>query len=76
MRAGCKRVLVVTGPRGKADGEAVMRALPQELVAGIYAKAAMHTPVEVTSDALQYASRLSADCAVSPQHRSSAFRKF
>lgn len=62
---GCKRAIIVTGPRGKSDGEAIMQALPQELVAGIYAKATMHTPEDVTADALKYANDVSADCAVS-----------
>jgi hypothetical protein len=42
-----------------------MQALPQELVAGIYAEATMHTPEDVTADALKYANKVSADCAVS-----------
>jgi maleylacetate reductase len=54
----------VTGPRGKSDGQAVLDALPQEIVAGIYSNATMHTPEEVTADALKYANEVSADCAV------------
>lgn len=42
-----------------------MQALPQELVAGIYSNATMHTPEDVTADAMKYANEVSADCAVS-----------
>lgn len=45
-----------------------------DLNVGIYSKAAMHTPLEVTLDALAQAKALDADCCVRPAALLSACR--
>lgn len=48
---GVRRPLVLTTPPQAGEGEALIGRL--ENAAGLYTKAAMHTPVEVTEDALR-----------------------
>jgi alcohol dehydrogenase class IV len=62
-RLGARRVVVITTPNQKADGEALAASLGS-LAAGLYANATMHTPVEVTEDALAEVARAGADCLV------------
>ncbi|GAA6045945.1 hypothetical protein NBRC10513_005346 [Rhodotorula toruloides] len=62
-RLGCSRALVLTTPQQVAAGEQVQADLG-DLNVGIYSKAAMHTPLEVTLDALAQAKALDADCCV------------
>jgi alcohol dehydrogenase class IV len=62
-RLGAKRVLLITTPNQKADG-AALAAMLGDIAAGLYAKATMHTPVEVTEDALAEVRRIGADCLV------------
>ncbi|BGP06686.1 Maleylacetate reductase [Rhodotorula toruloides] len=62
-RLGCSRALVLTTPQQVAAGEQVQADLG-DLNVGIYSKAAMHTPLEVTLDALAQAKALGADCCV------------
>jgi maleylacetate reductase len=62
-RLGAKRVFVITTPNQKADGEALAASLVS-LVAALYSNATMHTPVEVTEDALAEVRRVGADCLV------------
>lgn len=59
-RLGMERVLVLSGPRQKAEAEALAELLGPR-AAGIFAGAAMHTPVEVTEKALAVASGAEAD---------------
>ena len=51
-RLGLKRVLVVATPQQAADAEALAARLGARS-AGTYSKAAMHTPVTVTEDAMR-----------------------
>ena len=60
---GCSRALVLSTPN---QAEEARRAadLLGSLAAGTYTRAAMHTPVEVTEDALGEVARTGADCTV------------
>jgi len=60
---GAKRALVLSTP-AQCDTALETAADLGELAAGIFAKALMHAPVEVTRDALLYAVDLKADCLV------------
>jgi maleylacetate reductase len=62
-RLAAKRVFVVTTPAQKTDGEALAKSLGDRFGA-LYSNATMHTPVEVTDDALAVAERAGADCLV------------
>ena len=59
-RLGLERVLVISTPEQTAQAEMAAAALGGRL-AGIFAGAAMHTPVEVTQEALAVAGGLGAD---------------
>ena len=63
-RLGRSRVLVVSGS-GTADAAARAARILGPLLAGHFAGAAMHTPVEVTGRALEQLRSLEADCLVS-----------
>ncbi len=60
---GCERALVLTTPQQSNTALDIAASLNGH-VAGIYAKAAMHTPVAVTEDALAHAREVNADCYV------------
>ncbi|WP_028627154.1 maleylacetate reductase [Metapseudomonas resinovorans] len=60
---GCSRALVLTTPHQRASGEALVAKLG-ELAVGLYDNATMHTPVEVTRDALGVVKSSGADCVV------------
>ncbi|MSP98472.1 MAG: maleylacetate reductase [Betaproteobacteria bacterium] len=63
-RLGAKRALVLSTP-GRGD---CVRKVAQSLgarLAGIYAKAAMHVPLEIAEDARRVAKDLGADCCIS-----------
>jgi maleylacetate reductase len=60
---GCNRALILTTPEQRASGEAIA-ALLGPAAAGIFAGARMHTPVEVTNEALLAAREAGADCVV------------
>lgn len=62
-RLGAKRVLVITTPQQRAEGERLAGEL-EAFGASLYAKAAMHTPVEVTDDALALVREGGVDCLV------------
>ena len=64
-RLGCRRALVLTTPgqRAAAEAQAVSESLGS-LAAGIFAGAAMHTPVEGTERALEVLRGRAADCVV------------
>jgi maleylacetate reductase len=62
-RLGAKRAFLITTPHQKADGEALAASLGAA-VAALYSNATMHTPVEVTEDALAKLRRVDADCLV------------
>jgi maleylacetate reductase len=60
---GCSRALILSTPHQKAEAERLAASLG-DLVAGVYANATMHTPVEVTEDALASFRETGADCTV------------
>ena len=62
-RLGARRAFVITTPHQKADGEALGVSLGSSFAA-LYSNATMHTPVEVTDDALAAAKAAGADCLV------------
>jgi maleylacetate reductase len=63
-RLGGKRALVLTTPKQEEHGAKLGAALGP-LYAGIFAGATMHTPVEVTEQALAAMKACEADCVVS-----------
>lgn len=62
-RLGCSRALVLSTPP-QADGAMIMAASLNGKAAGVFTKAAMHTPVEVTAEAVAHAKAIAADCIV------------
>ena len=62
-RLGSKRVFVITTPNQKADGEALAASLGGSFAA-LFSNATMHTPVEVTENALADVQCVRADCLV------------
>lgn len=62
-RLSAKRVLVITTPQQRAEGERLVEKLGA-FGASLYAKATMHTPVDVTEDALALVRKRGVDCLV------------
>lgn len=62
-RLGCRRALVLSTPEQRETAESVARQLGP-LAVGAFHGAAMHTPVEVTEEALRVLERCGADCTV------------
>ncbi len=62
-RLGCSRALVLSTPP-QADSAMDMAAKLNGRAAGVYTKATMHTPVDVTADAIAHAKAIDADCLV------------
>ena len=60
---GVNSALVLSTSRQRADAEALARTLGSA-AAGVFAEAAMHTPVEVTERALSVFNECGADCVV------------
>lgn len=60
---GCSRALILTTPFQRESGEALVAQLG-DLAVGLYDNATMHTPVEVTQDALRVVESTKADCVV------------
>ena len=60
---GCSRALILSTPHQKTEAEKLAASLG-DLAAGVYANATMHTPVEVTEDALAAFRESGADCTV------------
>ncbi|MEM1047699.1 MAG: maleylacetate reductase [Pseudomonadota bacterium] len=60
---GCKSALVLSTPNQESQARQLLDQLGP-LGAGLYAKAAMHTPVDVTEDALQVFAGCRADCTL------------
>ncbi|KAK7031692.1 iron-containing alcohol dehydrogenase [Favolaschia claudopus] len=60
---GCSKALVLTGPSQAATGEALRADLGNAAV-GLYSNARMHTPVNVTEEAVELARTLGAGCVV------------
>ncbi|WP_313608265.1 maleylacetate reductase, partial [Rhizobium sp.] len=63
-RLGLSLVLVLSTPHQKGDAEALAARLGP-LAAGVFSNAAMHTPVEVTKNAVDVYRAAGADCVVS-----------
>ncbi|KAJ6618871.1 iron-containing alcohol dehydrogenase [Mycena sp. CBHHK59/15] len=63
QRLGCSNALVLTASFHAKDGE-TLRASLGALAVGIYANATMHTPTNVTEEAVELANTLGADCLV------------
>lgn len=61
---GCRRALILSTAFQKRDAEALAKSLGRVAV-GVFAEAAMHTPVAVTERALATYEDLAADCVVS-----------
>lgn len=62
-RLGCTRALVLSTPP-QADSAMDMAASLNGKAAGVFTKAAMHTPVNVTAEAIAHAQSVQADCLV------------
>ncbi|CAN7658042.1 maleylacetate reductase [Pararhizobium sp. LjRoot238] len=63
-RLGRGRALVLSTPHQKNDAQALASALG-ELAVGVFSGAVMHTPVDVTTEALSMFNGSGADCVVS-----------
>jgi alcohol dehydrogenase class IV len=64
IRLGCSRALVLSTPQQAESAAALARNLGDHC-AGTYTKAAMHTPIEITTEAVQVAEATEADCVIS-----------
>ena len=62
-RLGCSRALILSTPQQKAEAERLVGQIGS-LAAGLYANATMHTPVDVTEQALAVAKQCGADVTV------------
>lgn len=62
-RLGARRALVLSTPEQSASAERVA-ALLGDRAAGVFARAAMHVPIETAREARAEAARVGADCAV------------
>jgi maleylacetate reductase len=60
---GARRALVLSTPEQAGDAELVVQWLGK-YVAGVFARAVMHVPIETAREARAEAQRLGADCAV------------
>jgi maleylacetate reductase len=61
---GCSRALILSTPQQVASAMRTAEDLGP-LAAGIFSKAAMHTPIELTAEALAHVAEVRADCVVS-----------
>jgi maleylacetate reductase len=62
-RLGCSRALVLSTPP-QADTALEMAQEIGDAAVGVFTKAAMHTPVAITAEAVQHAREVRADCVV------------
>lgn len=60
---GCSRALVLTTPQQEAQGTEIVDSLDDK-ACGLFANATMHTPVEVTAEAMEVAADTGADVVV------------
>jgi maleylacetate reductase len=63
-KLGCGRALVLSTPQQASDAQALSGALGK-LSVGVFAGAVMHTPVDVTGQAMEKVRQTAADCVVS-----------
>ena len=62
-RLGCRRALILSTPQQQSDAERLASHLG-DFAAGVFAGAVMHTPVEVTEQAMGLLRDLGADCTI------------
>ena len=62
-RLGCRRALVLSTPPQSGSAMEMAESL-KGLAAGVFTRAAMHTPVAVTEEAMEHARSVDADCLV------------
>ncbi len=62
-RLGCRRALVLSTPQ-QSDTALGFAEMIGDLAAGVFSGAAMHTPVEVTEEAVKHAADVGADCVI------------
>ena len=62
-RLGCSRALILSTPPQSSSALDLAAGL-NDMLAGVFSRAAMHTPVEVTEDALRHVQEINADCIV------------
>lgn len=63
QRLGCSRALVLSTPQQKVEALALAKSLGS-LAGGVYDKAVMHTPTDVSEDAVAHAQDVQADCLI------------
>jgi maleylacetate reductase len=63
-KLGCRKALVLSTPHQKADAERLAARLGV-VAAGTYPGAVMHTPVDITEEAMKVVVETGADCVVS-----------
>ncbi|KAG5636904.1 hypothetical protein H0H81_006439 [Sphagnurus paluster] len=63
QRLGCSRAIVLTTPGQVGKGKGVEKLLG-DLCVGLYTRATMHTPVDITDDAVNAVQELNADCVM------------
>lgn len=64
QKLGCSKALILTTPQQVNVGEKIQTQLG-DLSVGIFGRATMHTPSDITKEALQVVSSTKADCVVS-----------
>ena len=62
-RLGCRRALILSTPQQQGEAERLAAQIG-DLAAGVFAGAVMHTPVEVTEQAMGHLRDLGADCTI------------
>ncbi|MDE0985866.1 MAG: maleylacetate reductase [Yoonia sp.] len=62
-RLGCSRALILSTPPQSSSALDLAAAL-NDMSAGVFSRAAMHTPVEVTEDALRHVQEINAECLI------------
>jgi maleylacetate reductase len=62
-RLGCSRALILSTPPQSSSALDLAASL-NDMSAGVFSRAAMHTPVEVTEDALRHVQEINADCLI------------
>ncbi|MEO0542635.1 MAG: maleylacetate reductase [Pseudomonadota bacterium] len=62
-RLSCKRALVLSTPP-QAESAMDLAAMVGSRAAGVFTKAAMHTPVSITKEAVDYVQEVNADCVI------------
>jgi maleylacetate reductase len=62
-RLGCSRALILSTPP-QSSSALDLAATLNDMLAGVFSRAAMHTPVEDTEDALRHVQEINADCLI------------